>query len=164
MNGFQQYPKALRNDDGNIKIVQNMAEEQKLACLGYAEPGTANPAAFLKASDQPIEIEHREWPKYINGKVVHNPRAPPPKPAGAYPRWVNGKVVETEEDDIEALMEADEEMRTPAFQRAEEKAELLKRATTLGIKTDSRWGMQRLREVVAAGQRAAGEGSHRDRT
>ena len=69
-----------------------------------------------------------------DGKLMNDPSAPRPKPAGMYPLMRDGKIIATEEDDMDALMEADAEMRIPAAQRADERAELSKRATELGLR------------------------------
>lgn len=153
MSGFQHYPLALRNAEGDVKIVRDRLEEDAFGKRGYQRSGTSDPAAFLARQDHAAPPPaHQEWPKFINGKVVHDPDAPAPKPAGLYPRWVNGKVVQSEEDDMDALMEADEELRIPAYERAEEREALMAQATKKGLRVDGRWGLARLREVVT-GQR-----------
>jgi hypothetical protein len=151
LNSFQDHPVALRNEDGKVVIARDAAEEKRLAAEGYERPGKSNPAAYLRAQDMPIEVPFEEWPKMIDGKIVHDPNAPEPKPKNVYPRWVNGKVIETEDDEIEMLLEADEDMRVPAYERAEERAALLARATELGLRVDGRWGLERLRQAVASG-------------
>lgn len=154
MDHFQLYPMALRGPDGAVKIAKDAASEKALVALGFERPGEANPAAYLRAQDMPLDVPFEEWPKMIDGKVVDERNMPAGKPKGAYPRWVNGKVIETEEDEIDMLLEADEDMRVPAFERAEERATLMTRATELGLRVDGRWGLERLRQAVAA---AAGE-------
>jgi hypothetical protein len=177
MSGFQLYPMALRNAEGEVKIVRNSAEEKDLLDQGYERPGTSNPAAFTAQAGGHTIQPRAEWPKYIDGKVVQDPSLPPPTPKGSYPRWVNGKivqdpslkppgeypkwrdgqVVENEEEDIAALMDADEEMRVPAFERSQERDRLLSEAGKLGLHVDGRWGLTRLREVVGVRKPAAGE-------
>lgn len=158
---FEAYPLAVRNAAGEVKIVRNEREEQALIANGYERPGKANPAAYMKAlAHVDDDVVSQEYPKFVNGKIVHDPNAPPPKPVGAYPRWINGKVIETEEDDIAALLDADEEMRIPAADRATEREQLIARATQLGIRFDGRWGLTRLREVVTGAERASDGNRH----
>jgi hypothetical protein len=156
MTNFQHFPKAVRHENGDVKIAQNASEEKAWSAKGYKPPGESNPEAFLQINDH-VEPDNvpQKYPMFVNGKVVQDPDQPPPKPAGMYPMMRDGKIIATEEDDMEALMEADEEMRIPAAQRAEERDQLVERATELGLRFDGRWGLARLREVVAGGERAA---------
>ena len=158
MTNFQAYPMALRHPDGDVKIIAGPDQEKHWLERGYERPGQAAPSAFLQIQDN-IEPDAKpdEWPKFVNGKVMHDPDAPPPKPKGMYPLMRDGKIIATEEDDMDALMEADAEMRIPAAQRADERDELVKRAQACGVRFDARWGLKRLREVVEGGERAAGK-------
>jgi hypothetical protein len=94
------------------------------------------------------------YPRWVNGKIVQDPSLKPP---GEYPKWRDGQVVENEEEDIAALMDADEEMRVPAFERSQERDQLLSEAGKLGLHVDGRWSLTRLREVVGRRKPAAGE-------
>lgn len=146
---FQAYPKALRHPEtGDVKIIKNAAEEGPWLDRGYVEPGKADPAAFLHAQDQgTAEPVHEEWPKYVDGKVINDPSAPVPPPKGEYPKWINGRRVASEDEELD-LLEEDEEMAMPAFERAEERAKLMAEATELGLRVDGRWGIERLRATV----------------
>jgi hypothetical protein len=159
MSDFQTYPMFMTHIDDPLKtrIVRTPAEEERAADEGFVRPGQQNPAAYLRAEDHiDADAEPEEWPKFLNGKIVQDPNAPPPSRSHMYPLMRDGKIIQTEEDDIALLMEADEDMRVPAAERADERDDLIRRATELGLRFDGRWGLARLREVVKASERSSG--------
>lgn len=151
MDSFQEFPLALRNESGAVKIVKTPAEENALAAQGWSRPGQANPSAFVRAQDQGGEPpEHQEFPRFnaATGQVESDPHAPAKPPIGMYPKYLNGKVLLSEEDEIEHMIAADEEARIPAADRASEKERLYAAAAERGLRVDARWGIERLRNVV----------------
>lgn len=91
------YPMALRNTEGEVKIVRDAAEEKAAVEQGYEAAAQYDPAAVAKAKEQPAGA-YQEWPKFIDGKIVDDPAAPPP-----YPKFVNGRRVENKEDELAVL-------------------------------------------------------------
>lgn len=149
MNGFEAYPMFLTHPDGGEEIARDATAEKALMARGFERPGTANPAAFIRAQDQPGEpVPHEEWPKMVNGQVMQDPDAPPPPKVDEYPKLVGGKLIRSEDDEIAMLMEAAEEARIPVAERADERESLMKAATEKGLRVDGRWSLARLRSVV----------------
>ena len=149
---FHEYPKALRGANGEIEIARNAAEEKALRAAGYEPPGQPSAEAFAKAQhhvdrDRPVA----EWPKFVNGKIVHDPEAPPAVPDGEFPKFVAGRVVETWEDEVALLAEGEAPAMPPAG-RAGERAKLMRIAAGLGLKPQVTWGVVRLREAVSEAQ------------
>lgn len=151
-SSFEEYPLCMvHGESGVARVVSTEAEERTLKAKGFIRPGEANPSAFLRAQDHGVEkAQPQEWPRYnaVTGKSENDPHAPIPIPPGTYPKFLNGKVIQTEDEEIALMLEADEEARIPAAVRANEKAELVKKATDRGIRVDARWGIERLRAVA----------------
>ena len=59
-----------------------------------------------------------EWPKFVNGKIVHDPEAPPAVPDVEFPKFVAGRVVETWEDEVALLAEGEAPAMPPAGRAA----------------------------------------------
>ena len=149
---FHEYPKALRGPNGEIEIAPNATKEKALRAAGYEMPGQPSAEDFARAQnhidrDRPVA----EWPKYINGKIVHDPEAPPAVPEGEFPKYVAGRVVENREDEVALLAEGDAPAMPPAG-RAGERAKLMRIAAGLGLKPQVTWGVARLREAVTEAQ------------
>lgn len=146
---YQTYPLMLRHPEGKERIVTTPDEERRWQAHGYERPGRPDPEAFISAKDLPEgQPEHQEYPKWVDGKIVQDPQAPKGPPPGAYPKMVGDRIFQTEDEEIAALLEADEEHRVPAHERAAERDALLSKAKQAGMRVDARWGLERLRAFV----------------
>ena len=72
---FHEYPKCLTHPDLPAVIAATAEAEEKYLAQGYAAPGKSDPAAFEEArSGAPGGYRAVEFPKWVNGVLVQNPK------------------------------------------------------------------------------------------
>ena len=83
-----EYPLCMTCPNQEPRIVNTPAEEKALAKLGYARPGTYDPAAVESAYASPYVPGRvtQEYPRYEGGRIVQDPNAKPD--SNEYPKWL----------------------------------------------------------------------------
>lgn len=97
---YRDYPKWLKHPTKDSVLANNPDQEREFIAQGYLLPGKSDPDAVSTAHASPYVAgrETKEFPKYVNGKIV-DPTVVQSGPI-RYPMWCHGQIVNNEAEEL----------------------------------------------------------------